>query len=107
MPDPQIRIASQLLSGYVHQEPGKTPAEEDSDIDRALRIAAKMIVRRNGNFVTLKHEPPAPTRQYRTKDKVVDREVLPPLNTLLSERRAKESKSVASAKAGSHKPTLH
>ncbi|MBH1451729.1 hypothetical protein I5U86_00090 [Stenotrophomonas maltophilia] len=107
MPDPQIRIASQLLSGYVHQEPDKTPAEEDSDIDRALRIAAKMIVRRNGNFVTLKHEPLAPTRQYRTKDKVVDREVLPPLNTLLSERRAQESKSVASAKAGSHKPTLH
>lgn len=107
MPDPQIRIASQLLSGYAYQEPERTPAEEDSDIDRALRVAAKMIVRRNGNFAALQNEPPLAPRQYRTKDKVVDRAALPPLNTLLSERRAHESKSVPSASAKPDRPTLH
>ena len=43
MHDPQLRIATQLLSGTLYQTQQKTPEQRSQDLEFALELAAELL----------------------------------------------------------------
>lgn len=124
MPDPQLRIASQLLSALMVHDRHRTVEERAEDIQHSLDVAAELIrLRHRGAPPTCDHDPPrrfetadpseppattttagrAPARSA-TKEQVVVREQ-PPLPQLLAERRARQADATPGPKRKG--PTLH
>lgn len=46
MQDPQLRIATQLLSGTLYQTQQKTPEQRSQDLEFALELAAELLNKR-------------------------------------------------------------
>lgn len=111
MPDVQTRIATQLLSGHLHRAKDLSANERSEDIRLALELA-KEILRQSGHGVpTFENSPPtsepaaAVTVVTATKERLIEREPLAPLDTLLTGRRGRgASPSKDSTRKG---PTLH
>lgn len=108
MPDPQLRIATQLLSGTPYHTQGKTPQERTEAIEFALEVAAELLSKRGRGMPTLDNTPPAAGAtaiRVATKERVIERPPLPPLSGLLAQRRA--SGAQPSEKPDRKRPTLH
>lgn len=108
MPDPQVRIATQLLSGTLYQTQGKTPEQRSEAIELALEVAAEILSKRGRGMPTLDNKPPTEgtaSPRMVTKERVIERPVLPPLGGLLTQRRGQGNASPE--KTDRKGPTLH
>jgi hypothetical protein len=92
--DPQLEIASRVLSGIIAQDRNRQLIERVDDIRHSLEVAAELIRQRDGGGTpTYEHKPPLHVAP-KTLERKVEREEVP-LQELLQARRS----------AGPTKPT--
>lgn len=108
MPDAQIRIAAQLLSGSLHRVRGLSADERSEDLRLALELAEELLRQRGRGVPTFENSPPtsdlSPTVTA-TKERLIEREPLAPLDTLLANRRGRTLE--ATEKPSRKGPTVH
>lgn len=110
MPDAQIRIAAQLLSGNLHRVRSLSADERSEDLRLALELAEELLRQRGHGVPTFENSPPTselgPTVTVTaTKERLIEREPLAPLDTLLTNRRGRALE--AAEKPGRKGPTVH
>lgn len=108
MPDAQIRIAAQLLSGSLHRVRGLSADERSEDLRLALELAEELLRQRGHGVPTFENSPPTSELGLKltaTKERLIEREPLAPLDTLLANRRGRALE--AAEKPGRKGPTVH
>lgn len=109
MPDPETRIATQLFSGTLYETKERTPEQLSQAIEFALDVADEILRRRRRrDLPKLENSPPtsepAPSPTA-TKERLIEREAIAPLDTLLAQRRNRGAQP--SEKSDRKGPTLH
>lgn len=108
MTDPQTRIATQLLSGHLYRAKDLTTNERSEDIRLALELAEEILRQRGHGVPTFENSPPTSelgSKLTATKERLIERESLTPLDTLLANRRGR---TAGPAEKPRHKgPTIH
>ena len=108
MPDAQIRIAAQLLSGSLNRVRSLSADERTEDLRLALELAEELLRQRGRGVPTFENSPPtselSPTVTA-TKERLIEREPLAPLDTLLANRCGRTLE--AAEKPGRKGPTVH
>lgn len=99
--DPQLEIASRVLSGIIAQDRNRKLPDRIDDILHALEVAAELIRQREGHGApTLEHKPrlSAPAKAMERK---IQRDDTPPLPDLIAAQRNDEIERPR------RRPTLH
>ena len=108
MPDAQIRIAAQLLSGNLQRVRSLSADERSEDLRLALELAEELLRQRGHGVPTFENSPPtselSPTVTA-TKERLIEREPLAPLDTLLANRGGRTLEPAE--KPGRKGPTVH
>lgn len=108
MTDPQTRIATQLLSGHLYRAKDLSANERSEDIRLALELAEEILRQRGHGVPTFDNSPPTSEQTLAltaTKERLIEREPLAPLDALLAGRRGRgATPSKDPARKG---PTLH
>ena len=110
MLNPETRIATQLFSGTLYESQKQTPEQLAQAIEFAFEVADGILSRerRGRGRPKLENSPPtsaasaAPTP---TKERLIEREVLIPLDTLLTNRRGRAAEPAE--KPERKGPTVH
>lgn len=110
MPNPETRIATQLFSGTLYESQKQTPEQLAQAIEFAFEVADGILSRerRGRGCPKLENSPPMSElgpRLSSTKERVIEREPLAPLDTLLANRRGRAIE--AAEKPGRKGPTIH
>lgn len=100
-PDPQLEIASRVLSGIIAQDRNRKLLDRIDDIRHSLEVAAELIRQRDGGQSPDYDLTPRLTPGPRTMERKIERDETPPFSELLAERQAREA---AKPRKG---PTLH
>lgn len=98
--DPQLEIASRVLSGIIAQDRNRKLPDRLDDIRHSLEVAAELIRQRDGNQTpALDHKPHLITPP-KTLERRIERDEVP-FENLLDARRAPDNVRPR------RRPTLH
>lgn len=109
--DPQLEVASSLLSGHLDKVRQRGPAERSADIELAWNLAGELLRHRDAQTPRYDYSPPLPSSPpaaapVKTKSRLVEREPAP-LETLLAHRRERAAGAAPGTPAAGKSRTLH
>lgn len=99
--DPQLEIASRVLSGIIAQDRNRKLSDRMEDILHSLEVAAELIRQRDGHTTpALEHKPRlgAPPKALERR---IQRDEMPPLPDLIAAQRNEQIERPR------RRPTLH